>query len=254
MGRPSLAPELLLTANDDQVEKENARQNANAGSANPLTPFKSMKVDAKKRQSFDTQGGELGATPKGGRLDGERLQSLYGDCIKLANENKITQKNAWTMNLLDHIRGLTGSGSETDFVTAGCTLDAAGKIYSCRVDSVHNETFRVCTGLTRSAMPNEEEEKDAKEEGGSDEEDEEDEEAAGKKKRVKKASASSTLESNPDALIQKKLETESHVDPLFQTMCKAFDEGGARGLLLNQLTLGTGAPPRRAPAAPPLPR
>ena len=45
------------------------------------------------------------------------------------------------MNLLDHIRGLAAA-SETDFVTAGCTLDAAGKIYSCRVDSVHTETFR----------------------------------------------------------------------------------------------------------------
>ena len=152
MGRPSLAPEHMLSANDDQVEKENARQNARTPTdAGGATPFKSMQGDVKKRQSFDTRGGEMSMTPKGGRLDGERLQSLYGDCIKLANENKITQKNAWTMNLLDHIRGLTGSGSETDFVTAGCTLDAAGKIYSCRVDSVHNETFRVCTGLSRSA-------------------------------------------------------------------------------------------------------
>ncbi|KAJ1482522.1 condensin complex subunit 2-domain-containing protein, partial [Baffinella frigidus] len=154
-GGSSMAPEQLLSANDDQVEKENARQNATPQGGIGMTPFKSMKGDAKKRQSFDARGGEMSMTPQGGRLDGERLKSLYGDCIKLANENKITQKNAWTMNLLDHIRGLTGNGGETDFVTAGCTLDAAGKIYSCRVDSVHNETFRVCTGLSRSApLPN----------------------------------------------------------------------------------------------------
>ena len=36
-------------------------------------------------------------------------------------------------------------------------------------------------------------------------------------------------ENNPDALLQKKVDTESNVDPLFQKMCKAFDEGGARG-------------------------
>jgi len=36
------------------------------------------------------------------------------------------------------------------------------------------------------------------------------------------------------------VETESNADPLFQRMCKAFDEGGARGMLLNQLSLGPG--------------
>ena len=55
---------------------------------------------------------------------------------------------------------------------AGCTLDAAGKIYACRVDSVHTETYRVVTGLSRSAQPKEGEEvaedKDDDEEGASD--------------------------------------------------------------------------------------
>jgi len=46
--------------------------------------------------------------------------------------------------------------------------------------------------------------------------------------QVKKAAPtrSSTIENNPDSLLQKKLDTESNVDPLFQKMCKAFDEGG----------------------------
>ena len=146
--RRSALPEMLLGENDDDREKENVRQNTAV-----FTPFKKqLGQDARKRESFN--GVSLDLTPKGGRLDPERLQTMYGDCIKLANENKINQKNAWSMNLLDHIRGLA-AGSETDFVTAGCTLDAAGKIYSCRVDSVHTETFRVVTGLSRSAQPQE---------------------------------------------------------------------------------------------------
>ena len=170
--------------------------------------------------------------------DRQRAHAHTGDCIKLANENKITQKNAWNMNLLDHIKGLASAG-DTDFVTAGCTLDAAGKIYSCRVDSVHNETFRVVHGLGRVGDGQEEEgaaEAEEGEGGGSESGDEG--EAA---KKVKKTTArSSTIENNPDALLQKKVETESNVDPLFQKMCKAFDEGGARGMLLNQLALAPG--------------
>lgn len=130
--------------------------------------------------------------------------------------------------------------AETDFVTAGCTLDAAGKIYSCRVDSVHSDTFRVVHGLGRVGDGQEEEageEVEAEEPEGGDSEGEE-----GSKKKVKKAVAtrSSTIENNPDSLLQKKVETECNVDALFQKMCKAFDEGGARGMLLNQLSLAPG--------------
>ena len=46
--------------------------------------------DNAKRKSLDSNAIVFG-TPKGGNLDKDRLQSLYGDCIKLANENKITQ-------------------------------------------------------------------------------------------------------------------------------------------------------------------
>lgn len=78
--RKSLAPDKLLAENDDEIEKENLRQEAHDRSQPSFTPFKT--VGAEKRKSFDTQG-----TPKGGRLDNEKLQSLYGDCIKLANDN-----------------------------------------------------------------------------------------------------------------------------------------------------------------------
>jgi len=36
---------------------------------------------------------------------------------------------------------------------ASCTLEAGVKIYSCRVDSIHSETFKVLNGLNRTALP-----------------------------------------------------------------------------------------------------
>ena len=41
--------------------------------------------DMAKRKSLDSNAIVFG-TSKGGNLDKDRLQSLYGDCIKLANE------------------------------------------------------------------------------------------------------------------------------------------------------------------------
>jgi condensin complex subunit 2 len=49
-----------------------------------------------------------------------------------------------------------------------------------------------------------------------------------------------TLESNPANLKSKKIDMEFNVDPLFWKTSAAFDEGGARGLLLNHLNVYNG--------------
>lgn len=123
------------------------------------------------------------------------LSSIYKDCVKLGTMNvsfnqfsvppwkftlyfkfqKINQKNAWSLQLLDYIdtvldveekqsaknnnhsqknkpRDQTESDpkSITNFQFASNTLDASVKIYACRVDNVHNETYKVLGGLERS--------------------------------------------------------------------------------------------------------
>lgn len=85
---------------------------------------------------------------------------MYKNCIKLAAENKISQKNTWSLNLIDHMADLvkpSEEGRTTNFQHASCTLDAGIKIYSYRVDSVHSEAFKVLGGLSRSAGAAEEE-------------------------------------------------------------------------------------------------
>ena len=49
-----------------------------------------------------------------------------------------------------------------------------------------------------------------------------------------------TLESNPDNLNLKDLEYQISTDPLFQKTSASFDEGGAKGMLLNHLNVQNG--------------
>jgi condensin complex subunit 2 len=156
---------------------------------------------------------------------------LFQNCIKLASENKINQKNTWELNLIDHlceiIKVEDENNTETNFQKASCTLEAGVKIYSMRVDSVHSEAYKVLGGITRAGHDD-----------GGDHED-----AAGavenatnqKKQPEKKISPLSTLEPSFDALNVKKFDVAFAVDPLYHQTSAQFDEGGAKGLLLNNL-------------------
>lgn len=63
------------------------------------------------------------------------LLCRYKVIIKMSSENKITAKNSWDLNLIDHmgqiIKEDTGHRG-VNFQKASCTLDASVKIYSNR--------------------------------------------------------------------------------------------------------------------------
>lgn len=69
---------------------------------------------------------------------------------------KINQKNSWQLRLIDYMEDVleTQDDESTNFQTASCALDASVKIYSCRVDSVHTDTYKVLGGLTRTGADN----------------------------------------------------------------------------------------------------
>mmetsp|Transcript_38856 Transcript_38856/g.153597 ORF Transcript_38856/g.153597 Transcript_38856/m.153597 type:complete len:432 (+) Transcript_38856:479-1774(+) len=154
----------------------------------------------------------------------------------MLQDNKINAKNSWTLNLLDHIDDIVqindekmkASGIKTNFQMAGCTLDAGARIYSHRVDSVHNNVFRVRGGLLLG-RDDDEAEKQA-DEGKNGE----------GKKTGRSAVVGSTLETNIANITTTQVDIDYGVDPLFQKMSAAFDEGGARGMLLNTLSIGAG--------------
>lgn len=167
-----------------------------------------------------------------------QILELFQNCIKLASENKINQRNTWELKLIDHLSEIINvedDDSETNFQKASCTLEAGVKIYSYRVDSVHSEAYKVLGGLNRTRNSD-------KDSNGCGEEGDsrgvEEDEVDARKEHQKKSSASSvTLEPSFDALNVKKFDVAFTVDPLYHQTSAQFDEGGAKGLLLNTLSV-----------------
>ncbi|KDP30777.1 hypothetical protein JCGZ_13720 [Jatropha curcas] len=209
----------FLGSNDDKLERAQAR---------------AARAAAIRRKPISAL-----ATPPPGQnsdpcLDKQQILVLFRNCIKLASENKINQKNTWELNLIDHlceiIKVEEEEDVETNFQKASCTLEAGVKIYSLRVDSVHSEAYKVLGGINRAGQENEQ---DASVDNANI--DNSQEEGHSKKEIDRKISPLSTLESSFEALNVKKFDVAFAVDPLYHQTSAQFDEGGAKGLLLNNL-------------------
>ncbi|KZF26869.1 barren [Xylona heveae TC161] len=163
----------------------------------------------------------------------------FEEWMKMATDNKINANNSWNFALIDyfHDMSLLREGDGVNFQKASCTLDGCVKIYTSRVDSVATETGKLLSGLADSGNKKR---KDAEEADGEDADgDEEDgEEGSGRKTRKRtQRTAEATLAPSFAPLQLKKFELEFSVDPLFKKASADFDEGGAKGLLLNHLTI-----------------
>ncbi|XP_077210329.1 condensin complex subunit [Tasmannia lanceolata] len=207
----------FLGSNDDQLERAQARAARVAASRRKSTAAAPPPSD--KNHDF---------------FGKDQIMELFQNCIKLASENKINQKNTWELNLIDHlseiIRVDSEDDTETNFQKASCTLEAGVKIYSLRVDSWHSEAYKVLGGINRAGR---EDDGEAALEG--DQTNTVQEDGQPKKESEKKTSPLSTLESSFEALNVKKFDVAFTVDPLYHQSSAQFDEGGAKGLLLNTL-------------------
>ncbi|KAI5309405.1 hypothetical protein KEM55_003303, partial [Ascosphaera atra] len=147
----------------------------------------------------------------------------FEEWMKMATDNKINANNSWNFALIDyfHDMSLLKEGDGVNFQKASCTLDGCVKIYTSRVDSVATETGKLLSGLADSNTGKKGRASEEDEEGDVEEEGEEGEDSGEKKKSKKK----------------KKLDMELAVDPLFKKASADFDEGGAKGLLLNNLSI-----------------
>ncbi|KAF3339546.1 condensin complex subunit 2 [Carex littledalei] len=216
-----LAP---LGSNDDELERAQARAAARR---------RRSSLSVLYAQAAAACQGTGEGNVKSDVMDRELILELYQNCIRLASENKINQKNTWELGLIDHlsevIKADTEQDTETNFQKASCTLEAGVKIYSLRVDSVHAEAYKVLGGINRAGR--------------------DDDKAANNVVRYfaylqtnyimyfisKQASPMSTLESSFEALNVKKFDVAFTVDPLYHQTTAKFDEGGAKGLLLYNL-------------------
>lgn len=158
----------------------------------------------------------------------------FEEWMKLATDNKINAGNSWNFALIDyfHEMSLLKEGDSINFQKASVTLDGCVKIYTNRVDSVATETGKLLSGLSSNKDRD-----TASDEEDENQEEDEDETADHKKskKRPTKTNAGTTLVKDFSSIQAKKLDTELFVDPLFKKTSAEFDEGGAKGLLLNHL-------------------
>ncbi|CAI9294780.1 unnamed protein product [Lactuca saligna] len=208
---------LFLGSNDDKLERAQARAARAAA--------------IRRKPVAINQAND--ANPADPCLGQEQIMELFQNCIKLASENKINQKNTWELNLIDHLCDIIKveeeNDVETNFQKASCTLEAGVRIYSMRVDSVHSEAYKVLGGISRVAL---EAEQDTVEDGNTENMPGE---RTSKKEKEIKLSPLSTLESSFEALNVKKFDVAFAVDPLYHQTTAQFDEGGSKGLLLNNL-------------------
>ncbi|KAI9053542.1 hypothetical protein LZ554_002497 [Drepanopeziza brunnea f. sp. 'monogermtubi'] len=210
------------------------RAGSSSPSSNPKTPRRTL------GNRDDLEGGVMivggtAVTP----MKRVPLLANFEEWMKMATDNKINAANSWNFALIDyfHDMSLLKEGDGVNFQRASVTLDGCVKIYTSRVDSVATETGKLLSGLADGG--NNKKKKGEGEEGEESEEEVEDEDGVVRKKPKKRAQRSSetTLASSFSALQLKKFELEFSVDPLFKKASADFDEGGAKGLLLNHLAI-----------------
>lgn len=167
------------------------------------------------------------------------ISDMYSTIIKMSSENKINVKNSWSLHLIDHMEDILDSSKKNaadgdadddtyNFQKASCTLDASIKIYSYRVDDTWNSSYKILENLSRN------EQKHGGEDAASDGE------GATKTTRKTRKTHARTIEKNLNNINLKAYDTECEADPLFHKMSQSFDEGGAKGMLLANLSVYDG--------------
>ena len=242
-------------ANDDDAERAQAAANKDAEMLRKAELLKSPRKS-------------LAPTPRR-QKSAAVIASEVQQCFELVEKGKVDEKNAFALDLLDHMDDAMGGAKKApDFARAGSTIDAGVKIYAYRVDAVATMAYKALAGLNRTdggRGANDDGEADGE---GAENGDADGEGADGEKKPKRRArkvaegdALTAHLEPNDAALNVKKLEMAFAVDPLFHRTSAKFDEGGAKGLLLHNLPVRHGTeldfdsakPPRDPDAAPPAP-
>jgi condensin complex subunit 2 len=156
------------------------------------------------------------------KITGEGLDELCNNALQLVTDNKVNMKNAFDVELIEHIGELmqryqSGDG-EMNFHRAAGTLDASARIYAYRVDQVHNDVFKVKGSIMQLG-------EDDKENGG-----------AGTTRKASKNN-NQHLEVMRNITLGD-VEQDDKVDGYFKQMARKLENGGSKALLLNILPYG----------------
>jgi condensin complex subunit 2 len=250
---PLKAAGIKIPLNDDREEKAKRLQSRQAFHEMHMNSLKAAASPARKRKSLGAELAEAPQTPTGTQSQDEAFHvggsavtpmkrvpilANFEEWMKMATDNKINATNSWNFALIDyfHDMSLLREGDGVNFQKASCTLDGCVKIYTSRVDSVATETGKLLSGLADSNNKKKRGDNDDNQDN-EDGEDEENEDGTKKKTKKKSHRSEATLATSFAQLQLKKMELEFSVDPLFKKASADFDEGGAKGLLLNHLSI-----------------
>lgn len=224
-----------ILLNDDAEEKQMRRKERTEQDEKnlhmlitPSTPYKQIKSKISSPSTMSNTDMSLSGFTPALKVP---ILANFEEWMKMATDNKINATNSWNFALIDYFHEMSflRDGDGINFQKASCTLDGCVKIYTSRVDSAATETGKLLSGLTCSeSLKNQ----------GKDDQDDTDidmnmEFEKQKKSKTKRSEA--TLVKDFSALQVKKFDLEFSVNPLFKKVLADFDEGGAKGLLLNHL-------------------
>lgn len=191
-------------------------------------------LGGKRRSSFGVLSNSK--SPQKSSAEQAHIAQMYQMVIKMSSENKINEKNSWDLDLIDHMgKMIKDEGRSINFQKASCTLDASVKIYSHRVDDTHATSHRILESLSRNGYG------DGVGVGGLDENNKEIRPNAkvGSNTTSNRLNIGETIEKDVKNINAPKLDCIHTADPLFQKTSKAFDEGGAKGMLLNNIRVSS---------------
>ncbi|XP_046396432.1 condensin complex subunit 2-like isoform X2 [Ischnura elegans] len=208
------------------------------GSTPQLLPNDDESVRRQRRLSIMTEM-QIMDSPKGSlnpiaHLNAVQLAEHYENCMRLSSKNKITSKNAFQLQLIDHMAMMLKKKEPQmeNFQVASCTLDAVTKIYACRVDNVYHDACKIAAAFTSAGRTKNEDGRDMRtmeEEIGV---------TVTQPAKRKKTKGKSSILKNLDRITLKETELRK-VDPYIRWKTLKSGEGECGGFLLQRLSART---------------
>jgi len=199
-------------------EKENAERKATGRKRSINRSSRSLY--ATPRRSEGRAGGRMRRTPFhsgkfGADVDDNEIAARYQQIMDIYARGKINTKNAWRLKLVENIERMISLEASGNFKKCSATIAAATQIYHYRVDDVYTKTFQMLNNFGGVGA------------------------STGVSAKRKKPVNVNTLISRSAATVDLN-RVVCRVDPMFHKTTSAFDEGGSRGLLMNNLTVHNG--------------
>ncbi|KAJ8947872.1 hypothetical protein NQ318_010018 [Aromia moschata] len=143
------------------VEASPLRRRSIAQTPAPVLERSNDEHERSSRRSLVDMQRRLSNIPTGGSPMNESVK-LLGDqdmkdhiqlCAKLYNENKITAKNAWKLQIIDLLSHVAHKlGEKETLQMASTSLDISAKVYSIRVDDLYSEGLKLARSMARIAV------------------------------------------------------------------------------------------------------